>query len=80
MPAEIVRRREQDGIIILNVQDDEITFTIALKPARDMNGKLIGYKSLIGGRAHATAQHAEASAISAIERLHATPPATGDAR
>jgi hypothetical protein len=69
--AEIVRRWALDDgkHVRLTVRCGERVYHVLLSPARGMNGEVVGYRYQLAGRLQPSAEHAEAAAVSAIERI-----------
>jgi hypothetical protein len=68
---EIVWRRELEGATYarLTVRCGDALYHVLLSRAYGMNGEVVGYRYQLAGRLQPSAEHAEAAAISAIERI-----------
>jgi hypothetical protein len=69
--ADIVRRWALDDgkHVRLTVHCGGNVYHVLLSPARGMNGEIVGYRYQLAGRLQPSAEHAEAAAITAIERI-----------
>jgi hypothetical protein len=76
MRAEIIRRREVDGRVELEVRHGVAQYAVSITPARGMNHEIVGYKVSIANATllHPNEEVATKSALSAIERIRAQRP------
>jgi len=76
MRAEIIRRKEADDRIDLEVKHGSAQYTVAIVPARGMNHEIVGYKVTISNATllHPNPEVAAKSALAAIERIRAQRP------
>jgi hypothetical protein len=76
MGAEIIRRRESDDKVELDVRHGKAQYHVSIVPARGMNHEIVGYRVSISNATllHPNPEVALKSALSAIERIRAQRP------
>ena len=76
MRAEIIRRRESEESIKVEVRHGKAQYAVSIVPARGMNHEIVGYKVSISNATllHPNPEVAMKSALAAIERIRAQRP------
>jgi hypothetical protein len=74
--AEIIRRKETEDGIDLEVKHGAAHYSVSIVPARGMNREIVGYKVTISNATllHPNPEVAMKSALAAIERIRAQRP------